>query len=154
MAPRTSSKPGWLYERTCSTNSSLRINGPPMHPFAPSISPGSCMLIKIQSQKTRFYWGLPSSQTLIPHFYAMILGIHFSEYMQYRSALIHLSMSMYGMTLSSKYWYLALLEHLTLVNFTANANAPSLFIQEGRKSHKIYSYLTMWMICFSMAPVP
>jgi hypothetical protein len=30
------------------------------------------------------------------------------------------------------------LEHLTLVNFTASANVPSLVIQEGRNSHKIF----------------
>jgi hypothetical protein len=42
-------------------------------------------------------------------------------------------MSMYGMTLSGKYWYLDLLEFLLSLNFKPSTNIPCLFMLIGKK---------------------
>ena len=67
-----------------------------------------------------------------------IFGILFPEYAKYCGSPVRLSMSMYGMTLSGKYWYLDLLEYLTSVGFKASASVPCLFVQEGENGHRIF----------------
>jgi hypothetical protein len=66
-----------------------------------------------------------------------VFGILFPEYKAYCGIPLRLAMSMYGMTLSRKYWYLDLLEFLLSLNYKPSKNVPCLFILVGKKG-KIY----------------
>jgi hypothetical protein len=62
-----------------------------------------------------------------------VFGVLFPEYSKYCGIPLRLAMSMYGMTLSGKYWYLDLLEFLLPLNFKPSKNITCLFILIGKK---------------------
>jgi len=67
-----------------------------------------------------------------------IHGILFPEYKEYCGKPIRLAKSMYGMTLSGKYWFLDLQEHLLQLGFKPSSTVPCLFIKEDEDGDKIY----------------
>jgi hypothetical protein len=62
-----------------------------------------------------------------------VFGVLFPEYSKYCGIPLRLAMSIYGMTLSGKYWYLDLLEFLLSLNFKPSKNIPCLFMLIGKK---------------------
>ncbi len=67
-----------------------------------------------------------------------IFGILFPEYENYCGRPILLAKSMYGTTLSGKYWYMDLLEHLLEMKFKPSLNVPCLFISCDEDGNKIF----------------
>jgi transposase InsO family protein len=67
-----------------------------------------------------------------------IFGVLFPEYSEYCGKPVRLGMSMYGTTLSGKYWYLELQEYLLEIGFKASENMQCLFIQHNNDGSKIY----------------
>jgi hypothetical protein len=66
-----------------------------------------------------------------------IFGILLSEHMTYCGKPVRLAMSMYGTTLSGKYWYLVLQEHLLELGFKASESMQCLFIKLNDDSSKL-----------------
>jgi hypothetical protein len=62
-----------------------------------------------------------------------VFGNLFPEYKHFCGIPLRLARSMYGMTLSGKYWYLDLLEFLLSLNFRSSKNIPCLFMLVGKK---------------------
>jgi hypothetical protein len=67
-----------------------------------------------------------------------IYGILFPEYKELCGTPVRLAKSMYGMTLSGKYWFLDLQDYLIEVGFRSSSTIPCLFIKEDEKHNKIY----------------
>ncbi len=67
-----------------------------------------------------------------------IYGTLFPEYSRYCGVPVRLVMSMYGMVLCRKYWYLDLMEYLLEIGFKASECARSLFICIHVDGAKIY----------------
>jgi hypothetical protein len=67
-----------------------------------------------------------------------IFGILFPEYEKFCGKPVRLAMSMYGTTLSGKYWYLKLQEYLLEIGFKANENMQCLFTQHHNDGSKVY----------------
>jgi hypothetical protein len=67
-----------------------------------------------------------------------IYGILFPEYKQFCGRPVRLAKSLYGMTLSGKYWFLDLQDYLTKIGFKTSSTIPSLFIKEDAKGNKLY----------------
>lgn len=67
-----------------------------------------------------------------------IFWILFPEYAEYCGKPVCLAMSMYGTTLSRKYWYLELQEYLLEIGFKASENMQCKFIQNNDDGSKIY----------------
>jgi hypothetical protein len=68
-----------------------------------------------------------------------IYGILFPEYKEYCGKPIRLAKSMYRMTLSGKYWFLDLQEHLLQLGFKPSSTVPCLFIKEDEDGDKTYA---------------
>jgi hypothetical protein len=81
-----------------------------------------------------------------------IFGILFPEYSAYCGIPLRLAKSMYGMTLSGKYWFLDLKDYLLQDGFTASSTMKCLFYKLLAMVAS-FSYLTMWMICYTLAPM-
>lgn len=67
-----------------------------------------------------------------------IFGILFPEYAEYCGIPVSLNKSMYGTTLSGKYWYLELTEYLLELGFKASQNTPCLFINTSADVNEMY----------------
>jgi hypothetical protein len=67
-----------------------------------------------------------------------IYGILFPEYKEFCGKPVRLAKSMYGMTLSAKYWFLDLQDYLVELNFKPSSTIPSLFIKEDDRGNKTY----------------
>jgi hypothetical protein len=67
-----------------------------------------------------------------------IYGVLFPEYKEYCDCPVRLAKSMYGMTLSGKYWFLDLQEYLIELGFQPSSTIPSLFIKTDADGDKIY----------------
>jgi hypothetical protein len=67
-----------------------------------------------------------------------VYGVLFPEYKEYSGRPARLAKSMYGMTLSGKYWLLDLQDYLTELGFETSCTIPSLFIKSDDKGNIIY----------------
>jgi hypothetical protein len=67
-----------------------------------------------------------------------IHGIFFPKYKQYCGRPVHLAKSMYGMTLSGKYWFLDLQDYLVELGFHSSSTIPSLFIKTDADGDRIH----------------
>jgi hypothetical protein len=67
-----------------------------------------------------------------------IYGILFPEYKEFCGRPVRLAKSMYGMTLSGKYWFLDLQDYLIELGFRPSPTIPSLFMKVDDKGNKIY----------------
>ena len=67
-----------------------------------------------------------------------IFGILFPEYKEYCGKPVRLGKSMYGMTLSSKYWFLDLQEFLLELCFSPSKTILCLFIKKDSDGHHIF----------------
>jgi len=67
-----------------------------------------------------------------------IYGVLFPEYKEFCGRPVQLAKSMYGMTLSGKYWFLDLQDYLSELGFKPRTTIPSLFIKEDENGDKLY----------------
>ncbi len=67
-----------------------------------------------------------------------IYGVLFPEYKDFCGKPVRLAKSMYGMTLSGKYWFLDLQDYLFELGFIASTTIPSLFMKRETNGHTIY----------------
>jgi hypothetical protein len=67
-----------------------------------------------------------------------IYGVLFPEYKAFCGKPVRLAKSMYGMTLSGKYWFLDLQDYLFELGFIASTTIPSLFMKRETNGHTIY----------------
>jgi len=67
-----------------------------------------------------------------------IYGVLFPEYKEFCGRPVRLAKSMYGMTLSGKYWFLDLQDYLVELGFKPSSTIPSLFIKVDNKGNQIY----------------
>jgi hypothetical protein len=77
----------------------------------------------------------------ICHYPSYLWCLFFPEYKEYCGLPVHSIRSMYGMTLSSKYWYLDLLGFLLTLKFIPSKSMPCLFIKEGKKGGIFFSII-------------
>lgn len=91
---------------------------------------GTCNSTKDKSQTTRLHWSLLASQHLVQDYVTIlaIFGNRFPEFKAFCGKPVHLAKSMYGMTLSGKYWWMDLLEFILSLGFTSSKSIPCLLI--------------------------
>jgi len=84
----------------------------------------------------------------------LIYRILFPEYKEFCGKPIRLVKSMYGMTLSGKYWFLDLQEHLLQLGFKPSSTVPCLFIKKDKDGDKIYvlNYVDDMLYCGTNDP--
>jgi len=67
-----------------------------------------------------------------------IYGILFPEYKEFCGTPDRLAKSMYGMTLSGKYWFLDLQDYLIELGFYTSTTFPCLFLKKDKEHNKLY----------------